>query len=170
MNQQQSELIQNLLNSNNKPINLNAFRIQLGLLHPSSPISSVTYEPVIGIDYIPPLNAESRIIIPTLNDAEKKLQMARMNLVDTGSQIPSSYSWLSVNDIFKYHNIEFRQSPVHPPTNQYSCGCCYIMSVAAMFGDRWAIASKTVVPPFSPTFLLSCIPGISILPVLNIFT
>lgn len=111
----------------------------------------------IGLTYIPPLNAEIKIISPIQqpNEAQKNMISAGLNDTD---QIPSHFSWEYPEDVNKWKGWKTTKTFLQNPINQYSCGLCWAISSATMLGDRFAIFSRGLNPELSYTYIASCMP------------
>jgi hypothetical protein len=112
----------------------------------------------IGLTYLPPFNAEIKIISPvqTNEDAQNNLLSIGFNNI---SQIPSKFSWRNISDINKYKGWKLTKSLLQDPMNQYGCGICWAISTASTLSDRYAIFSRGPNPKLSPTYIASCLNG-----------
>jgi hypothetical protein len=96
----------------------------------------------IGVNYLPPMNAMQPVPygarVLTLADVRK--------FTGGDTAIPTNFDWAAQN------------ASITSPGNQGQCGCCYAYSSASALADRWAIATKSMVPKLSVLQSCSCIP------------
>jgi len=107
----------------------------------------------IGLDFIPPLNANAQIIAPIRKQTDIK-QIAVAGLSD--KDIPEQFSWNNTEQILAVKGWKVKKSPVCDPPTQYACGSCWVWSSVTMLSDRFAIFTGQTNPNLSPTYILSC--------------
>ena len=135
---------------NQNPINIAALMAPPGTAS-AALIHSTLGE--IGLDWIPPLNANLRVVVPIIRPSMAPEEAAK---------IPTSFNWADMNDVKtkRYPGAttllgQYAQSP----PNQGACGSCWAVSSASVFGDRWRIFSQTDSPNMSSSYVLACQKG-----------
>lgn len=140
-------------------IDLSAWRVAGGIQSPQAAFGGpAAQQQQTGIDFVPALTADMRIVL----DVEKPQQTTK-NLASIGlsvEQLPSKFSWTSVEDIGKYHQWKPTRSPLLGPVNQFACGDCWAVATATAFSDRVNIWNRkdTDGVNLSWSHLLSCMP------------
>lgn len=104
----------------------------------------------IGIDWVPPLNANiinlSSVGLPSLR-----------GIADVPVEARTNFSWINREHINKYKSfLNLPNDFMSPVFNQGFCGSCWAVATTQTFSDRWAIANRKSNPNFGVTYLLSC--------------
>lgn len=104
----------------------------------------------IGIDYIPPLNANIKITAPTRNMNKYAASVEKL---------PDAFNWTDMNDVktkrYPGCALDSDKFTQDAPT-QAACGSCWAVASASAFSDRVAVFSQTRNVPLSSTFILAC--------------
>lgn len=104
----------------------------------------------IGIDWVPPLNAN---IINLSSVGRPSLR----GIADVPVEARTNFSWTNREHINRYKSyLNLPGDFMSPVFNQGFCGSCWAVATAQTFSDRWAIANRKSNPKFSVTYLLSC--------------
>jgi hypothetical protein len=112
----------------------------------------------IGLNWIPPLNADIRVLAPVV----RQLQLPRY----TTAAAPANFSWSNGEDIANrfecsVQDLALAEYTVDPP-DQGACGSCWAVSTAGVHTDRHRIFTQIAVPPLSSTYILACSKGRSL--------
>lgn len=107
----------------------------------------------VGLDYIPPLNANLQVLAPVRQpDAIKKQLGARGSL-------PTEFTWQNADDIDKFHGWRPNTQVIMMPVEQHACGSCWAIAAVTVLRDRFAIWQQDPsVPELSASYVLSCMP------------
>lgn len=120
-------------------------------------------EGAIGVDWLPPLNADIR-----LNNAVVITSPNSVVATATAS-MPINFTWTSLNDVMyrfsckdsskllKSSNSSSNKSDyVVPPFDQGVCGSCWAQAGAGFLSDRFRIWTNERTPVLSPSVIISC--------------
>lgn len=122
---------------------------------PSSIQSSVG-NAVIGIDYIPNMNAQLTIIASFQPDSEHNTKLASAG-IDPSIHLPANFNWADENSVRASGRMpDFESKWIMKPPNQSHCGSCWAVSSASVLTDRISIAEKSKIPNLSATTVASC--------------
>ena len=100
----------------------------------------------MGIDYLPPFNAQAHVIGPTAFDNSKNQGL---------EFLPDEFSWNDPELIQKYKGENIKADIMEPPS-QYACGSCWAWSSCTVLSDRYAISTGQPNPRLGPSYMLSC--------------
>ena len=90
----------------------------------------------IGIDWVPPLNAN---IINLSSVGRPSLR----GIADVPVEARTNFSWTNREHINRYKSyLNLPGDFMSPVFNQGFCGSCWAVATAQTFSDRWAIANR----------------------------
>ncbi len=141
-----------------QPINLRQISISLGHLLPASSESLPTATPQLGLDYLPPLNAQAALAAPRRTPTEDRTLLANSGL-GSWDALPEAFSWHDLALLQQVKQWTWPAVPILPPPSQYGCGACWAFAIVTALSDRFAIFSgrgRAANPNLSPSFVLSC--------------
>lgn len=105
---------------------------------------------IIGIDYIPNMNAGLRILVPFEDDTKSS---AAAQIIAT---VPDRFDWNDEQLVRQYRMKDYQVQWLMRPPNQASCGSCWAVSSTSVLTDRHSIAAKRTIPILSAVTTASC--------------
>lgn len=121
----------------------------------NAPAAANTLEPPqLGVDYVPSLSANAKIIA-RIRDRTETNEIMKQIGIKGFAYIPESFSWNNLESIQKVYPNRTSIVIMKPPS-QFACGACWAFSICSVLSDRYAIQGNQLNLNLSPTFIMSC--------------
>lgn len=110
--------------------------------------------PRIGRDFIPNMNAGTKIVVPFQSDPELASHLSAAGIAS--DNLPARFSWNNQALVRKHRMHDYDVRWLMDPPNQSTCGSCWAVSSTSAHTDRYSIAHKRKFAPFSAVVTASC--------------
>lgn len=124
----------------------------------SAAAGGVPKKQVIGLDYVPNLNAQLTIKAPPQDDMLHLAQVSASGL-NPDMDLPKHFSWNDPASVKAARMKDFNGSWIMKPPNQAHCGSCWAVSSTSALTDRHSIARKQKIPVLAATVTSTCAPS-----------
>jgi len=112
------------------------------------------YRPRTGIDFIPNMNCNLKIVVPFQHPQQLKASLSATGI--TSETLPDAFAWNDESSVKKSRMPDFQGSWIMVAPDQSQCGSCWAVSSTSALTDRFSIAMKQKIPVLSAVVTTSC--------------